>query len=67
MKFLLQASRTLSNDPGPQKPQEMEKSRTNKKWDMEKTAHDQDQVKNQVHGLVQDLEPGIVFNENHGI
>ena len=41
------------------------------KEDMEKTAHGQDlaqdQVKDQVQGLVLDLEPDIVFNEDHGI
>ena len=43
----------------------------NKKWDMEKTVHGQDlaqdPVKDQVQGLVQDLEPDIVFNDDHGI
>ena len=41
------------------------------KWDMEKTVHGQDlaqdPVKDQVQGLVQDLEPDIVFNDDHGI
>ena len=64
--------RCLGGNYGTAKEWDMKKCGANKKLDMEKkTVHGQDlaqdPVKDQVQGLVQDLEPDIVFNDDHGI